>query len=72
MSFSEPPLVSVLTPVHNAAEFLAECIESILKQTYTNYEYIIVNNCSTDRTPEIARSTLGRIAGSAYITTRNS
>jgi glycosyltransferase involved in cell wall biosynthesis len=48
------PLVSVLTPVYNGADFLAECIESVLKQTYENYEYIIVNNCSTDRTLEIA------------------
>jgi glycosyltransferase involved in cell wall biosynthesis len=33
---------------------LAECIESVLNQTYQNYEYIIVNNCSTDRTLEVA------------------
>jgi glycosyltransferase involved in cell wall biosynthesis len=56
MSFSEAPFVSVLTPVYNGAEFVAECIESVLKQTYTNYEYIVVNNCSTDSTLEIARS----------------
>jgi glycosyltransferase involved in cell wall biosynthesis len=49
-----PPLVSVLTPVYNGADFLEECIESVLRQTYTNYEYIIVNNCSTDRTLDIA------------------
>jgi glycosyltransferase involved in cell wall biosynthesis len=48
------PLVSVLTPVYNGADFLVQCIESVLAQTYQNYEYIIVNNCSTDRTLEIA------------------
>jgi glycosyltransferase involved in cell wall biosynthesis len=48
------PLVSVLTPVYNGEEFLLECIESVLNQTYGNYEYIVVNNCSTDRTLEIA------------------
>jgi glycosyltransferase involved in cell wall biosynthesis len=48
------PLVSVLTPVYNGAAFLAECIESVLKQTYGNFEYIIVNNCSSDKTLEIA------------------
>jgi len=48
------PLVSVITPVYNCEEFLAECIESVLRQTYTNYEYIIVNNRSTDRTLDIA------------------
>jgi glycosyltransferase involved in cell wall biosynthesis len=48
------PLVSVLTPVYNGEEHLAECIESVLAQTYQNWEYIIVNNCSTDRTLPIA------------------
>jgi len=50
------PLVSVLTPVYNMAEFLPECIESILGQSYKNFEYIIVNNCSTDRSLEVALS----------------
>src|SRR5262245_30217543 len=49
------PLVSVLTPVHNEEPFLRECIESVLNQTYINWEYIIVNNCSTDRTLDIAQ-----------------
>jgi glycosyltransferase involved in cell wall biosynthesis len=48
------PLVSVVTPVYNGDPHLAECIESVLAQTYQNWEYIIVNNCSTDRTLEIA------------------
>jgi len=52
----DEPLVSVVTPVYNGADFLAECIESVLNQTYKHYEYIIVNNCSTDRTLEIALS----------------
>lgn len=48
------PLVSVLTPVYNGEEYLAECIESVLAQTYQNWEYVIVNNRSTDRTLVIA------------------
>jgi glycosyltransferase involved in cell wall biosynthesis len=47
-------LVSVITPVYNGEDFLEECIESVLRQTYGNYEYIIVDNCSTDRSLEIA------------------
>jgi glycosyltransferase involved in cell wall biosynthesis len=47
-------LVSVLTPVYNGEKYLAQCIESVLSQTYTNWEYVIVNNCSKDRTLEIA------------------
>jgi glycosyltransferase involved in cell wall biosynthesis len=50
------PLVSVVTPVYNGEKYLAECIESVLSQTYSNWEYIIVNNCSTDRTLEIAQN----------------
>jgi glycosyltransferase involved in cell wall biosynthesis len=48
------PLVSVVTPVFNGDRYLAECIESVLAQTYSNWEYVIVNNCSTDKTHEIA------------------
>jgi glycosyltransferase involved in cell wall biosynthesis len=55
MSLQNEPLVSVVTPVYNNGDYLAECIESVLNQTYQNFEYIIVNNCSKDRTLEIAR-----------------
>jgi len=49
-----PPLVSVVTPVYNGEPYLRECIESIRAQTYPNWDYTIVNNCSEDRTREIA------------------
>lgn len=49
------PLVSVVTPVYNTEAYLAEAIESVLAQTYDNWEYVIVNNCSTDRSFEIAQ-----------------
>jgi glycosyltransferase involved in cell wall biosynthesis len=45
-----------VTPVYNGEKHLADCIESVLAQTYRNWEYIIVNNCSTDRSLEIAQS----------------
>ena len=48
------PLVSVLTPVYNGESYLAECIESVLAQTYSNWEYLILNNCSKDATADIA------------------
>ena len=50
------PLVSVITPVYNSEKYLIDCIESVLSQTYDNWEYVIVNNCSTDNSPEIAKS----------------
>jgi glycosyltransferase involved in cell wall biosynthesis len=48
------PLVSIVTPFYNTAEYLPECIESVLRQTYENWEYVLVNNCSTDGSAEIA------------------
>jgi glycosyltransferase involved in cell wall biosynthesis len=48
------PLVSVVTPVYNGEKYLAECLESVLRQTYENWEYAVVDNASTDRTREIA------------------
>ena len=49
------PLVSVLTPVFNGEAYLRECIESVLRQSYRNWEYVIVDNCSRDGTLAIAR-----------------
>ena len=54
MSNAQWPLVSVVTPVHNGEKYLRESIESVLTQTYSHLEYIILNNASTDRTLEIA------------------
>jgi glycosyltransferase involved in cell wall biosynthesis len=51
---STPPLVSVVTPFFNTADYLAECIESVMNQTYTNWEYILADNCSTDDSGRIA------------------
>ena len=55
MSSAAQPLVSVVTPVYNGEEFLDECIQSVVGQTYQNFEYIIVNNCSTDNSYAIAQ-----------------
>lgn len=53
-TIASEPLVSVVTPFYNTSEFLEECIESVLNQTYRNWEYILVNNCSTDGSSDIA------------------
>ncbi len=48
------PYVSIVTPVYNGEQYLRECIESVLSQSYTNWEYLIVDNCSKDSTVAIA------------------
>ncbi len=54
MSLSDQPLVTICVPVYNGEKYLDECLKSIHQQTYTNWECIVNNNCSKDRSLEIA------------------
>lgn len=53
-----PPLpsISIIIPVYNVEKYLVECLESILNQTYPHFEAILVNDGSTDTSPEIAQA----------------
>ncbi len=53
---SIPPLVSVLMPVYNGEKFLRPAIESILSQSFTDYEFIIINDGSSDTSEQIILS----------------
>jgi hypothetical protein len=50
------PLVSFVVPCYKLGHFLPQCINSILVQTYKDFEVLIMDNCSPDSTPEVARS----------------
>jgi glycosyltransferase involved in cell wall biosynthesis len=50
------PLVSIIMPAYNASQYIAESIQSVLSQTYSEFELIIINDASTDNTFDIAHS----------------
>jgi len=54
MNTDSQPLVTVVTPMYNNVQYVKECIESVRSQTYRNWHYVIVNNCSTDGSADIA------------------
>lgn len=47
------PLISVIVPIYNTQDYLARCIDSIREQTYSNIEILLVNDGSTDKSPDI-------------------
>ena len=49
-------LVSVVMSAYNSEKTIAESIESILNQSYQNFEFLIIDDCSTDKTLEIIES----------------
>ena len=50
------PLISIVIPVFNREDLIKDCIESCLKQTYTNLEIIVMDNCSNDSSFSIANN----------------
>ncbi len=48
------PLVGIVVPVYNGAEYLQECLAAILSQTYSNWRAVVVDNCSQDETGAVA------------------
>lgn len=55
------PLVSIITPVYNQANYISETIESVISQHYPNMEYLVINDGSTDNTEELIKKYSDRI-----------
>src|SRR5690349_13432849 len=56
MTTNQQPLISVIVPVYNGSDFLSEAIDSIRQQMYGSIEIIVVDDGSTDSTPQIIES----------------
>ena len=62
------PAVSVVIPLYNAEKYIAECLDSLLAQTFQNFEVIVVDDCSTDSSPAIVRSYAPKFNGRLTLT----
>lgn len=69
---NNPALVSVITPCYNASSTISHTIDSVLKQTYDNWEMLIIDDCSTDESADIIKKYCKEDARIKYFRTENS
>lgn len=69
--FDKKPLVSVIIPVYNCAEYIGECIDSIAGQSYDNIEIIVVNDGSKDESEKIIKNKKKKYRNILYYKQRN-
>ena len=50
------PKITIIVPIYNVAKYLPTCIDSIINQTYTNLEILLIDDGSTDDSSKIAKS----------------
>jgi len=65
------PLISIIVPCYNQAQYLDECLQSVFEQTYENWECIIVNDGSPDHTEEVSKRWVEKDARFKYFKTEN-
>ena len=63
MPFNTYPAVSVVIPLYNAEKYVGACLDSLLVQTFQNFEVIVVDDCSTDSSPAIVQSYAEKFGG---------
>jgi len=71
MDRADEPLISVIVPCYNYGRFLADALDSVSRQTYTNWECIIINDGSTDNTEIIAQQYVQKDARFIYMRQKN-
>ncbi|MBR1807746.1 MAG: glycosyltransferase family 2 protein [Selenomonadaceae bacterium] len=57
------PAVSVIIPLYNAEKYIGECLDSILAQTFQDFEVIVVDDCSTDSSAQVVESYMPKFDG---------
>lgn len=68
---TQMPKISVVVPCYNQAQYLDECLQSVLNQTYQDWECIIVNDGSPDHTEEIAKKWVEKDTRFIYLSKEN-
>lgn len=71
VKFKSMPLISVIVPCYNQAQYLDECLQSVLDQTYQGWECIIVNDGSPDYTEEVAKEWVSKDSRFKYLYQEN-
>ncbi len=54
------PAVSIIIPMYNTEKYIGECLDSILAQTFTDFEVIVVDDCSTDGSAAIVQKYISK------------
>lgn len=67
MNEKENKMISIVLPVYNGERYLEEALKSVIRQTYVNFELIVVDDCSTDRTSDIVKNYMEKDERIRYI-----
>ena len=63
MDKSKSPAVSIIIPMYNTEKYITQCLESVAGQTFTDYEVIVIDDCSTDNSVKVVEGLAGRFEG---------